>query len=1507
MWRAPAGKLAADGLASGKGNGLWPGPASGPAPGAVPRALSTLRGSSAGDVTGSGSSSDLDLAGRGPGDTPLGHSIEKWAGVADDAGEAHVPGADIRDASPAQQLLDGGQAETPGGNGEQAIMASRAYQLEMLEQSLRQNVIVAMDTGSGKTQVAVLRIKAELERCDPKKIVWFITPTVHLSAQQHTVLKLQIPSVPMQMLAGNRHLPTWTQEMWTPLLAKTRVVITTPQILLDALDHAYLKMEHLALIVFDEVHNCVGKYPGGKIMQHHYHPCLSAGKSVPAILGLTATPSIQSEATDLVALEQLMDARCISPTLHRDELLKCVKRPSIQHKAYIPAEEYSTPTMKSLSRVYSDLDINKDPFVQSLRENLTERNGRLLEKTILKEDTYTQIQMKTFKSQSQSICKQLGPWAADLFIWKSISSYLDKAEYGDEFFDQWYQCRDREKKYLAGIFRRVEVEPPPKAPQGLNDISDKVLVLLEELLSIDEQSTMGIIFVEERVMVKMLAEILSINPAIKKKYRVGTMVGSSSYSSKRRVVYDFGDKGDLKALQNFRSGKINLLIATAVLEEGIDVPACNLVICFDVPKTSKSFIQRRGRARMKDSRLVLFFDEGDASSKKWEEKEDEMARLFEDEQREIQQLEMIEESESLGTICYTHPVTGARLDFDNAKPHLEHFCRTLSPTEFVDSRPDYIIHKEDGVGSNALTATVLLPPFIPVNPRQYNSASVWRSEKNATKDAAFQAYMALNDAGLLNDNLLPFKADEIPGIDSRVPEVAVEPMMKPWHHVAPAWRETGDKWLYSLTFYEENGQVIGEYEILLPVKLNQPPSLDLFLDRGHKLELRFSEGRSVPHGQVASLPDHTSALLALHFCHRWPKDELHNEGREHVVRIWAKSDSLSMDQIGAVGFDPFDEDVRSGRYLIRDNTNSPYTYKDIIECKPSITLVQNAFYGFEKAPEKGPYLVLKKWTRRTDFLHRLQGNPEKEQASSRPYSRVYPMEWAIVDTVPATHAMFGMIIPTIIHELGVMLMAKELATTVLEPVGISDWGLVREAICARSANEPMNYERLEFLGDSILKLCTCIQAAVTKPDWPEGYLSYWRDRLISNVRLYQAAVDFRLPRFLVTKPFTGHKWRPLYLEDVLQEDVNAPTTERRLSTKTLADVVEALIGASYCEGGIAMAEKCIAMFLSEIDWDGIDKGREILFNRVPPNERLPPILEPLERLLGYTFQRKALLTEALTHASFMADGVMDHGKRSLERMEFLGDAVLDHVIVTRIFEVRPELPHYTMHTLKTGLVNGDFLAFMTMEHGLKSMETVVTEEGSVENQETHTYLWQFMRHAANSIGIEQLATATRHAALRAEILDVMENGAHYPWALLAALNPKKFYSDLFEAVLGAVWVDSGSIEACRAVCAQFGLMKYLERLLRDKVHVQHPKEQLGKWANSETVVYDFHTEDVVESPGDKEFFCKVVIGERVVVEVRGGINKEEIKTKAATEALRILQEEKRRRDAEGDVVMGEGD
>jgi hypothetical protein len=45
-----------------------------------------------------------------------------------------------------------------------ALLVTRGYQEEMLKQSLHQNTIIALDTGSGKTHIAVLRLKHEMEK-----------------------------------------------------------------------------------------------------------------------------------------------------------------------------------------------------------------------------------------------------------------------------------------------------------------------------------------------------------------------------------------------------------------------------------------------------------------------------------------------------------------------------------------------------------------------------------------------------------------------------------------------------------------------------------------------------------------------------------------------------------------------------------------------------------------------------------------------------------------------------------------------------------------------------------------------------------------------------------------------------------------------------------------------------------------------------------------------------------------------------------------------------------------------------------------------------------------------------------------------------------------------------------------------------------------------------------------------------------------------------------------------
>lgn len=409
------------------------------------------------------------------------------------------------------------------------------------------------------------------------------------------------------------------------------------------------------------------------------------------------------------------------------------------------------------------------------------------------------------------------------------------------------------------------------------------------------------------------------------------------------------------------------------------------------------------------------------------------------------------------------------------------------------------------------------------------------------------------------------------------------------------------------------------------------------------------------------------------------------------------------------------------------------------------------------------------------------------------------------------------------------------------------------------------------------------------PKWHEGYLSLKKDSVVSNSRLCQATIESGLAKFIISKSFTSHKWRPFYLEDLLQQkDDTTPT--RKLSSKTLADVLEALIGASFKYGGLEKALHCMSLFLPGLAWEDIGARRVAIFEQATRNTPLPAVLLPAEELLGYSFKNKSLLIEALTHASCVGESDI----RSLERLEFLGDAVLDYIIVSKIESVEPPLPNSQMHLLKSAVVNGDFLGFICLGHSLTQKETIVTGKDQVGSKDKMLALWQFMRFANAKIGLEQVATAERYELLRDDLINARDNGSHYPWALLARLRPKKFYSDLLEALLGAVWVDSGSWETCEGVLDRLGIMPYLNRMLRDKVHILHPKEELGVLAVQERVTYEttkYARSEEDEESGD-EFSCKVLIGERAVSEVGRGPTREEVRIMAAEEAVRKLSKER---------------
>src|SRR3989338_10722097 len=91
--------------------------------------------------------------------------------------------------------------------------------------------------------------------------------------------------------------------------------------------------------------------------------------------------------------------------------------------------------------------------------------------------------------------------------------------------------------------------------------------------------------------------------------------------------------------------------------------------------------------------------------------------------------------------------------------------------------------------------------------------------------------------------------------------------------------------------------------------------------------------------------------------------------------------------------------------------------------------------------------------------------------------------------------------------------------------------------------------------------------------------------------------------------------------------------------------------------------------------------------------------DKLEKLISYAFKNKDLLKEALTHRSYLNENSkwpLPHN----ERLEFLGDAVLELIITKALFEKFPKEPEGKLTTLRAALVNYQMLARLSKEINL---------------------------------------------------------------------------------------------------------------------------------------------------------------------------------------------------------------
>jgi Fanconi anemia group M protein len=435
----------------------------------------------------------------------------------------------------------------------------RDYQVNLANQAIKENCIVVLPTGLGKTAIALNVIAEYLAKGTGGAL--FLAPTRVLVHQHYEFLKANLTLDDISLITGEDPIQKRTK-LWS-----NSVICATPEITKNDLDRQIVSPEQFNLVVFDEVHRTVGDYAYSGIAERFEN-------SSARLIGLTATlPSEKEKATEILTRLR------ISSIAERTEDSPDVK-PYIQETKTEWINVELPPELKSIQTLLK-LALNE-------RYDTLQKNGiRLSEQQSL--SALLRIRQFVLSRNRRS--------AKPLFTAIRIHYALSILEaHGITPFLKF--CERARKKKGAGVKELFEVDPNftravhlAKEAQSRGIEHSKIPKLKEILESVPGKA---LIFTSYRDSVDLI-----FNKLTEMGVSAGILIGKAGETGLKQ-------KEQIEAVQKFRDGIFQVLVATRVGEEGLDIAEVNQVIFYDNVPSSIRYIQRRGRTGRKDTgKLVV--------------------------------------------------------------------------------------------------------------------------------------------------------------------------------------------------------------------------------------------------------------------------------------------------------------------------------------------------------------------------------------------------------------------------------------------------------------------------------------------------------------------------------------------------------------------------------------------------------------------------------------------------------------------------------------------------------------------------------------------------------------------------------------------------------------------------------------------------------------------------------------------------------------------------------------
>tara|TARA_Y100001978_G_scaffold101571_1_gene90896 strand:- start:3871 stop:6474 length:2604 start_codon:yes stop_codon:yes gene_type:complete len=455
---------------------------------------------------------------------------------------------------------------------------ARAYQIRALKNALSSSCLMVMPTGFGKTAVEWM-VMAEFLRQHDKKII-LIAPTTGLVAQQQRMARDMIDIDPEHILRyTGETAPEKRHEIWR----KGRILMATPQVIRNDATNRRISLDDVSLIIFDEAHHATGNHAYAQVGDLYLSQNPS-GFTLAATASPGSTKGAILEVAKRLGIDRLdvsmKDEALLKPyavTLHNDVIY--VDLPESLKTLIFPLQEHQSLEVESIQRM---------GFMGSVK-NLTSRIITEAQQSISR--AIGRRDKRGYNAARKVSDIRRMHMLLDLLKTQGVKAglaFLDKAESEGRSGDRGTN------RFLA----QPVIHNFRNDARNLGELHPKAEIvnkMVKQKISENPNSRI-IIFTEYRYTVNNLTELLSNIEGVK----VSQFIGQSSSGKQKGMT----QKEQLARLEEFRSGKVNVLVATSVGEEGLDVPAAELVLLYEpVPSAIRS-IQRRGRTARQTSGTV---------------------------------------------------------------------------------------------------------------------------------------------------------------------------------------------------------------------------------------------------------------------------------------------------------------------------------------------------------------------------------------------------------------------------------------------------------------------------------------------------------------------------------------------------------------------------------------------------------------------------------------------------------------------------------------------------------------------------------------------------------------------------------------------------------------------------------------------------------------------------------------------------------------------------------------